>query len=111
MLSKLKIYTVLNFITGLFALMLLGMTAYSVYHSIENNNNFKNILRVSEGEDLMRNAAYNINAAMANTNGMMVQKLLNKPLPADLLKSTNETLEQARQNMAVFSRLTFNSSE
>ena len=80
MLKKLKIYSTVTLIIGLFAVMLFGVTAYSVYNAVANNSNFKSIVVAAENNDQMRDAAYNISAVMANTNGLMLQAALGNPV-------------------------------
>ena len=60
MFSKLKIFSAISLIIGMFAVLLLGTTSYSVINAISNNGNFKRVLVASDNNDQMRDAVYNI---------------------------------------------------
>ncbi len=111
MLTKLKIYTAISLIIGLFAVMLFGVTAFSVYDAVSNNTNFKRIVVASENNDQMRDAAYNISAVMANTNGLMLQAALGNPVSENVAKHTQNVLKMARSNMDAFMASPFNTPE
>ncbi|KZQ39671.1 methyl-accepting chemotaxis protein [Enterobacter cloacae] len=111
MLTKLKIYSAISLIIGLFAMMLFGVTAYSVYDAVSNNNNFKRIVVASDNNDQMRDAAYNISAVMANTNGLMLQAALGNPVSENVARHTVNVLKLARQNMDAFMASPFNTEE
>ncbi|UKJ19831.1 methyl-accepting chemotaxis protein [Enterobacter mori] len=111
MLTKLKIYSAISLIIGMFAAMLFGVTAYSVYDAVSNNNNFKRIVVASENNDQMRDAAYNISAVMANTNGMMLQAALGNPVSENVAKHTQNVVKIARSNMDAFMASPFNTPE
>ena len=111
MLTKLKIYSAISLIIGLFAMMLFGATAYSVYDAVSNNNNFKRIVVASENNDQMRDAAYNISAVMANTNGLMLQAALGNPVSENVAKHTQNVVKIARRNMDAFMASPFNTPE
>ncbi|WP_431625159.1 methyl-accepting chemotaxis protein [Enterobacter chuandaensis] len=111
MLTKLKIYSAISLIIGLFAVILLGVTAYSVYDAVSNNNNFKRIVVASENNDQMRDAAYNISAVMANTNGLMLQAALGNPVSENVAKHTQNVVKIARRNMDAFMASPFNTPE
>ncbi|MHA6672004.1 methyl-accepting chemotaxis protein [Enterobacter mori] len=111
MLTKLKIYSAISLIIGLFAVMLFGVTAYSVYDAVSNNNNFKRIVVASENNDQMRDAAYNISAVMANTNGLMLQAALGNPVSENVAKHTQNVVKIARRNMDAFMASPFNTPE
>lgn len=111
MLTKLKIYSAISLIIGLFAVMLFGVTAYSVYDAVSNNTNFKRIVVASENNDQMRDAAYNISAVMANTNGLMLQAALGNPVSENVAKHTLNVVKIARRNMDAFMASPFNTPE
>ncbi|WP_368529516.1 methyl-accepting chemotaxis protein [Enterobacter cloacae] len=111
MLTKLKIYSAISLIIGLFAMMLFGVTAYSVYDAVSNNNNFKRIVVASDNNDQMRDAAYNISAVMANTNGLMLQAALGNPVSENVARHTVNVVKLARQNMDAFMASPFNTEE
>ena len=111
MLTKLKIYSAISLIIGLFAVMLFGVTAYSVYDTVSNNTNFKRIVVASENNDQMRDAAYNISAVMANTNGLMLQAALGNPVSENVAKHTVNVVKIARRNMDAFMASPFNTEE
>ncbi|HHU4047385.1 TPA: methyl-accepting chemotaxis protein [Enterobacter cloacae] len=111
MLTKLKIYSAISLIIGLFAVMLFGVTAYSVYDAVSNNKNFKRIVVASENNDQMRDAAYNISAVMANTNGLMLQAALGNPVSENVAKHTVNVVKLARRNMDAFMASPFNTEE
>lgn len=111
MLTKLKIYSAISLIIGLFAVMLFGVTAYSVYDTVSNNTNFKRIVVASENNDQMRDAAYNISAVMANTNGLMLQAALGNPVSENVAKHTVNVVKLARRNMDAFMASPFNTPE
>ena len=111
MLKKLKIYTAVSLIIGLFAALLFGTTAYSVYDAVNNNNNFKRMALAAENNDQMRDAAYNISAVMANTNGLMLQAALGNPVSENVTKHTHNVVKIARRNMDEFMASPFNTPE
>ncbi len=111
MLKKLKIYTAVSLIIGLFAALLFGITAYSVYDAVNNNNNFKRMALTAENNDQMRDAAYNISAVMANTNGLMLQAALGNPVSENVTKHTHNVVKIARRNMDEFMASPFNTPE
>ena len=111
MLKKLKIYSTVTLIIGLFAVMLFGVTAYSVYNAVANNSNFKSIVVAAENNDQMRDAAYNISAVMANTNGLMLQAALGNPVSENVAKHTLDVVKMARRNMDDFMSSPFNTPE
>ncbi|MFB4719174.1 methyl-accepting chemotaxis protein [Enterobacter chuandaensis] len=111
MLTKLKIYSAMSLIIGLFTVILFGVTAYSVYDAVSNNNNFKRIVVASENNDQMRDAAYNISAVMANTNGLMLQAALGNPVSENVAKHTQNVVKIARRNMDAFMASPFNTPE
>lgn len=111
MLTKLKIYTAISLLIGLMAVMLLGVTAWSVYNAVSNNSNFKRIVVAAENNDQMRDAAYNISAVMANTNGLMLQAALGNPISENVAQHTQNVLNTARRNMEDFMASPFNTQE
>jgi len=111
MLNKLKIYTAVSLVISLFAIILLGVTVFSVSNSISNNGNFKRILVASENNDQMRDTAYNISATLANINGMMLMSSLGHSLPPALVSHTQDVLKSAHSNMEQFIASPFNTPE
>lgn len=111
MLTKLKIYTAVSLIIGLFAALLFGITVYSVYDAVKNNNNFKRIVVASENNDQMRDAVYNISAVMANTNGLMLQAAMGNPVSQNVTTHTQNVVKFARRNMDDFMASPFNTPE
>ena len=111
MLTKLKIYSAISLIIGMFAVILFGVTAHSVYDAVSNNTNFKRIVVASENNDQMRDAAYNISAAMANANGLMLQAALGNPVSENVAKHTQNVVKIARHNMDAFMASPFNTPE
>ncbi|MCM7883293.1 methyl-accepting chemotaxis protein [Enterobacter sichuanensis] len=111
MLAKLKIYSTVTLIIGLFAVMLFGVTAYAVFNAVSSNQNFKRIVVASENSDQMRDAAYNISAVMANTNGLMLQAALGNPVSQNVASHTLNVVKTARRNMDDFMASPFNTEE
>ncbi|TDN59456.1 methyl-accepting chemotaxis protein [Scandinavium goeteborgense] len=111
MLKKLKIYTAISLVIGLFAITLFGVTAFSVSNSISNNGNFKRILVASENNDQMRDAAYNISAALANINGLMLLSSHDETPSSTLIKHTEDILQSAQGKMNDFLASPFNSPQ
>lgn len=111
MFNKLKIYTAISLIIGLFAITLFGITAFSVSNSIANNGNFKRILVASKNNDQMRDAAYNISATLANINGLMLLSSHGNALPPALVDHTQEILKTAQGKMDAFMGSPFNTPE
>ena len=111
MLAKLKIYSTVTLIIGLFAVMLFGVTAYAVFNAVSSNQNFKRIVVASENNDQMRDAAYNISAVMANTNGLMLQAALGNPVSQNVASHTLNVVKTARRNMDDFMASPFNTEE
>lgn len=111
MLAKLKIYSTVTLIIGLFAVILFGVTAYAVFNAVSSNQNFKRIVVASENNDQMRDAAYNISAVMANTNGLMLQAALGNPVSQNVASHTLNVVKTARRNMDDFMASPFNTEE
>ncbi|MCU6424946.1 Tar ligand binding domain-containing protein [Enterobacter sichuanensis] len=111
MLAKLKIYSTVTLIIGLFAVMLFGVTAYAVFNAVSSNQNFKRIVVAAENSDQMRDAAYNISAVMANTNGLMLQAALGNPVSQNVASHTLNVVKTARRNMDDFMASPFNTEE
>ncbi|MEO3992628.1 methyl-accepting chemotaxis protein [Pseudocitrobacter cyperus] len=111
MLAKMKIYTAISLLIGLIATMLFGVTAFSVYNAVSNNDNFKRVVVASENNDQMRDAAYNISAVMANTNGLMLQAALGNPISESVATHTRNVLKTAHNNMKDFMSSPFNTTE
>lgn len=111
MLKKLNIYTAISLIIALFAIMLFGITAFSVFNSVSNNGNFKRILVASDNNNEMRDAAYNISATLANANGLMLQASLGSTLSPELVGHTQKLLKNAHDNIEAYMASPFNSEE
>jgi len=111
MLKKIKIYTGISAIIFMFTLSLLALTCYSVFNSLGTNANFKRILVASDNNEQMRDAAYNISAVMANTNGLMLQSMLGQPVSRELSEHTRNVLVKARGNMDAFLASPFNTED
>lgn len=111
MLKKINIYTGISAIIFMFTLLLLTLTSYSVFNSLGTNKNFKHILVASDNNDQMRDAAYNISAVMANTNGLMLQSMLGQPVSKELSEHTRNVLVKARGNIDAFLASPFNTEE
>ncbi|TCZ24248.1 methyl-accepting chemotaxis protein [Pantoea agglomerans] len=111
MLKKINIYTGISAIIFMFTLLLLALTSYSVFNSLGTNTNFKHILVASDNNDQMRDAAYNISAVMANTNGLMLQSMLGQPVSRELSEHTHNVLVKARGNIDAFLASPFNTAE
>ena len=109
MLNKLRIYTAISLIIGLFAIMLLATTSFAVYNAWSNNANFKRVLLTAKNNDQMRDAAYNISAVLANNNGLMMQAAQGKPLSAVAIKNSENVLKLARESIDAFMSSPFNS--
>lgn len=108
MLKKINIYTGVSTIIFMFTLILLALTSFAVYNSLGTNTNFKRILVASDNNDQMSDAAYNISAVMANTNGLMLQSLLGQPVSGELTEHTRRVLVKARDNIDAFLTSPFN---
>lgn len=111
MFSKLKIYSAISLIIGMFAVLLLGTTSYSVINAVSNNGNFKRMLVASDNNDQMRDAVYNISAVMANINGLMLQAAKGEAVSMTLVDHTQQVLRSAQKSMADFLATPFNSPE
>ena len=111
MFSKLKIYSAISLIIGMFAVLLLGTTSYSVFNAISNNNNFKRVLVASDNNDQMRDAVYNISAVMANINGLMLQAAKGESTSMKLVDHTQQVMRSAQSSMKSFLASPFNSPE
>lgn len=111
MLKKLNIYTAISLIIALFAIMLFGITAFSVFNSVSNNGNFKRILVASDNNNQVRDAAYSISATLANANGLMLQASLGNTLSPELEGHTQKLLKSAHDNIEAFMATPFNSEE
>lgn len=111
MLNKLKIYTAISLIIGLFAMMLFSAITIALFNSKSNNDNFNRIIVASDNNNLMRGAAYNISAALANINGLMLQASQGKTLSTEVINRSQNVLKSARTNMDEFMASPFNSPE
>jgi methyl-accepting chemotaxis protein I, serine sensor receptor len=111
MLNKLKIYTAISMIIVLFAVVLFSTISFSVFNSWANNENFKKTQISSYSNNQMRDAAYNISAALANTNGIMLLLAQGETASTDLLQTTSRILQGAGEDMEQFMSSPFNSQE
>ncbi|MGK3122989.1 methyl-accepting chemotaxis protein [Candidatus Pantoea formicae] len=111
MLNKLKIYTAISMIIVLFAVVLFSTISFSVFNSWANNENFKKTQISSYSNNQMRDAAYNISAALANTNGIMLLLAQGETASTDLLQTTARILQGAGEDMEQFMSSPFNSQE
>jgi methyl-accepting chemotaxis protein I, serine sensor receptor len=111
MLNKLKIYTAISMIIVLFAAVLFSTISFSVFNSWANNENFKKTQISSYSNNQMRDAAYNISAALANTNGIMLLLAQGETASTDLLQTTARILQSAGEDMEQFMSSPFNSQE
>ncbi|MDF7647136.1 HAMP domain-containing protein [Pantoea sp. Acro-805] len=111
MLNKLKIYTAISMIIVLFAVVLFSTISFSVFNSWANNENFKKTQISSYSNNQMRDAAYNISAALANTNGIMLLLAQGETASTDLLQTTARILQSAGEDMEQFMSSPFNSQE
>ncbi|HEY3590782.1 MAG TPA: methyl-accepting chemotaxis protein [Buttiauxella sp.] len=111
MFSKLKIYTAISLIIGSFALALLATSGYSIYNSVANNKNFKRIIIAGDNNSQIRDAAYNINSAIARINAMALEHNLGRQVTSAMMDETKHILELARERMSTFMASPFNSEE
>ena len=111
MLNKLKIYTAISMIIVLFAVVLFSTITFSVFNSWANNENFKKTQISSYSNNQMRDAAYNISAALANTNGIMLLLAQGETASTDLLHTTGRILQGSGEDMVQFMSSPFNSQE
>jgi methyl-accepting chemotaxis protein len=111
MFSKLKIYTAISLIIGGFALALLATSGYAIYNSVSNNKNFKRVLVAGDNNSQIRDAAYNINSAIARINALALEHALGRPVTAAMVDDTKNILSLARQRMDAFMSSPFNSEE
>jgi methyl-accepting chemotaxis protein len=111
MLKNLKIQSAISLIIGLFALVLLLMTVFSVYNSMDNNKNFKRIVVSSVNDRSLRDAAYNISSSFGHINGLMLQQQLGYPPSPEMVQTTDRILKNARERMDMFMSSHFNSAE
>jgi len=111
MLKNLKIQSAISLIIGLFALVLLLTTVFSVYNSMDNNKNFKRIVVSSVNDRSLRDAAYNISSSFGHINGLMLQQQLGYPPSPEMVQTTDRILKNARERMDMFMSSHFNSAE
>ncbi len=111
MFKNLKIQSAISLIIGLFALVLLLMTVFSVYNSMDNNKNFKRIVVSSVNDRSLRDAAYNISSSFGHINGLMLQQQLGYPPSPEMVQTTDRILKNARERMDMFMSSQFNSAE
>jgi methyl-accepting chemotaxis protein len=111
MFKNLKIYTAISLVIGSFAFALLVTSAYSIYNSTSNNKNFNRILVAGENNIQLRDAAYNINSALARINALMLERNLGHVVTPEMFDNTRNILDMARKEMREFMSTPFNSQE
>lgn len=111
MFNKLNIHTAISIIIGLFTLVLISSASFSVFNSYSGNENFKKVQNSSYSNNQMRDAAYNISAALANTNGMMLLIAQGEMSSNNILQTTATILKNAKQDMSEFMGSAFNTDE
>lgn len=111
MLNKIRIYNAISLAIAFFAIISFATVIFSLYVSYSNNVNFKRTSVSTENNILMRDAAYNISVAMANTNGLMLQAARGRAQSTDVVNLTHSRLEKARISIDDFIATPFNTSE
>ncbi|WP_343553704.1 methyl-accepting chemotaxis protein [Pantoea sp.] len=111
MLKKIKIYSAINIIIVLFASILFAAVIFSLYDSHANNDNFKRLVISADNNIRVRDAAYDISTAIANTNGLMMNGARGGRQPQEVLKVTRDILEEGHVSMDEFMATPFNSAE
>ncbi|KGT89690.1 methyl-accepting chemotaxis protein [Enterobacter cancerogenus] len=111
MFNKIKIYTAVSLIVLLFAVVLFSTVTFSLFNAYSNNENFNKIQIASYSNNQMRDAAYNISAALANTNGIMLLQAQGETASPTLLQTTALILKSAEEDMQQFMSSPFNSEE
>ncbi|MBS0882986.1 Tar ligand binding domain-containing protein [Pantoea sp. JGM49] len=111
MFNKIKIYTAVSLIIVMFAVVLFSTVTFSLFNAYSNNENFNKIQIASYSNNQMRDAAYNISAALANTNGIMLLQAQGETASPTLLQTTALILKSAEEDMQQFMSSPFNSEE
>lgn len=111
MFRNLKINTTVSLIIGLFAITLLLTTSFFAVNGFVTNNHLNRIVAAAGSDRHVRDAAYNISAAVAHVNGEMLQTASGKTISQDMLHATDSILGKARLSMDDFMSSTFNSAE
>ncbi|WP_182057016.1 methyl-accepting chemotaxis protein [Pantoea sp. ME81] len=111
MFNKIRIYTAVSLIVVLFAVVLFSTVTFSLFNAYSNNENFNKIQIASYSNNQMRDAAYNISAALANTNGIMLLQAQGETASPTLLQTTALILKSAEEDMQQFMSSPFNSEE
>ncbi|MBK0098012.1 Tar ligand binding domain-containing protein [Erwinia sp. S63] len=111
MFNKIRIYTAVSLIVVMFAVVLFSTVTFSLFNAYSNNENFNKIQVASYSNNQMRDAAYNISAALANTNGIMLLQAQGEPASPTLLQTTALILKSAGEDMQQFMSSPFNSDE
>ncbi len=111
MFNKLKIYNAISLIIGFFAILLFVTIGYTLFNIKDDNQNFKRMVISSVNNNQMRDAAYNITAAMANVTGLMLQTARDIPMSDEMQKLTSEIMQQAQSSIDDFLASPFNTVE
>ena len=111
MFNKIRIYTAVSLIVVMFAVVLFSTVTFSLFNAYSNNENFNKIQVASYSNNQMRDAAYNISAALANTNGIMLLQAQGEAASPTLLQTTALILKSAQEDMQQFMSSPFNSDE
>ncbi len=111
MLKNLKIQSAISLIIGLFALVLLLTTVFSVYNATGNNKNLQRIVVSSVNDRSLRDAAYNISSSFGHINGLMLQQQLGNPASPEMVQTADRILKNARERMDLFMSSPFNTAE
>ena len=111
MFNKIRIYTAVSLIVVMFAVVLFSTVTFSLFNAYSNNENFNKIQVASYSNNQMRDAAYNISAALANTNGIMLLQAQGETASPTLLQTTALILKSAEEDMQQFMSSPFNSEE
>lgn len=111
MLKNLKIQSAISLIIGLFALVLLLTTVFSVYNAMGNNKNLQRIVVSSVNDRSLRDAAYNISSSFGHINGLMLQQQMGNPPSPAMVQAADTILKNARERMDLFMSSPFNTAE
>ncbi|PKH26381.1 methyl-accepting chemotaxis protein [Enterobacterales bacterium CwR94] len=111
MFKKLKISTAITGIVVLFTLIQVGVIAFSLMNAVANNKNFQRIQVSVVNNNAMQDAMFNVNGALVQLNGMLLQSSLNRPLDPSMMEAAKIRIELARHGMSSFLETPFNSTE
>ncbi len=111
MFKNLKIHTTISMIIILFAVVLFSTISFSVFNSWSGNENYKKTQNSAYSNNQMRDAAYNISATLANTNGILLLLSQGQTPSKELLQTTSTILNSAAEDMGQFMSSPFNSQE